>query len=275
MATTTDFLGLSLPEGGEGIKRIMFNGNFELIDNQAKDSAATLASAKNAADAAISYSKTLYVDSASGSDDNNGSETAPFLTFAKAMAEAKKYRACIINLAGGTYPTTAVIDIRGACAVRIFGLGTSDNPTILNGRFSVGVGAYLTIGAIKVIGETTTANGSVFVWEGGHVYMSDCTIAPTGGYGINANTNGSVYAANCTFDGSPTAIARTLGGSQITLRSCADKTGTSVLCQNVGRLELNGSSAITYRASGTGFVSVDNVQRYPIDLSTLTATTSE
>lgn len=266
---------MTLPGDLDPADNRILNGNFELIDNQAKNSATTLASAKNAADAAISYSKTLYVDSASGSDDNNGSETAPFLTFEKAMTEARKYRTCIINLAGGTYPTTAAIDIRGACAVRIFGLGTSDNPTILNGRFSVGVGAYLTIGAIKIIGETTTANGSVFVWEGGHVYMSDCTIAPTGGYGINANTTASVYASNCTFDGSPTAIARTLGGSQITLRSCADKTGTSALCQNVGRLELNGSSAITYRASGTGFVSVDNVQRYPIDLSTLTATTSE
>lgn len=275
MPEKTEFLGMTLPGDLEPADNRILNVNFDLIDNQAKDSAATLASAKNVADAAISYSKTLYVDSASGSDDNNGSETAPFLTFEKAMAEARKYRACIINLAGGTYPTTAAIDIRGACAVRIFGLGTSDNPTILNGRFSVGVGAYLTIGAIKIIGETTTANGSVFVWEGGHVYMLDCTIAPTGGYGINANTTGSVYAANCTFDGSPTAIARTLGGSQITLRSCTDKTGTSALCQNVGRLELNGSSAITYKASGTGFVSADNVQRYPIDLSTLTATTSE
>lgn len=275
MPEKTEFLGMTLPGDLDPADNRILNGNFELIDNQAKSIAATLASAKNAADAAISYSKTLHVDSTSGSDDNNGSETAPFLTLEKAMAEARKYRACIINLAGGTYPTTAAIDIRGACAVRIFGLGTSDNPTILNGRFSVGVGAYLTIGAIKIIGETTTANGSVFAWEGGHVYMSDCTIAPTSGYGINANTTASVYAANCTFDGSPTAIARTLGGSQITLRSCTDKTGTSALCQNVGRLELNGSSAITYRASGTGFVSVDNVQRYPVDLSTLPATTSE
>lgn len=47
MATTTDFLGLSLPEGGEGVRRIMINGNFEKIDAQfEKDAqaAATLGS---------------------------------------------------------------------------------------------------------------------------------------------------------------------------------------------------------------------------------------
>ena len=223
----------------------------------------------------IEFNKTIYVDSVNGDDSNAGTSTSKYKTIEKALKEAIKYRTCIINLADGTYDTSAALDIRGSVSLSI--RGSSADAVIINGRISAGRDAYVAFQNLTIQGEATTSNGAIFCWENAQIYTSGCNLIPTGGYCVYATTGGIVNLVSSTFGGTPTSTLRSQNGGTITAHGCTNNTGKSSSAVGSGRLYLNNCADMTYSNSTNGMVYVNGIQVLPtqdfIDDSGVTAGT--
>ena len=76
-----------------------------------------------------------YVNGATGSDSNNGSQTAPFKTIQKAMTTGRYQDQLIVHIAGGVYePAHALYSTQsGPYTMSLLGEGTEQNPVVIDG----------------------------------------------------------------------------------------------------------------------------------------------
>ena len=215
----------------------------------------------------INYSTTLYVNATSGVDTNNGkSSSTAFKTIEKAIDEAIKYRTCIIMISAGSYDVTgndtSVIDIRGSVALSIRGNDVSD--TIINGRFSIGRGAFVSLQNLTINSTTsTTSDGGIFAWENSRVICNPINITVSAGYCVQASTTSEVYLSGGTLSGTPTNALKVQSGAMITGHSVTNSTGKTSTSNNTGKLKLNSCTNMTYANSTNGEVWVDGEQVLP------------
>lgn len=210
------------------------------------------------------YSGSLYVDSVNGDDENSGASGSPFRTLEKAIQEAAKYRSCIVNLAEGTYGTAGVaMEIRGFSSISLRGAGIDS--TIIQGRFNIDRGGWVTFQNLTISGAPTTYNGCIYLYEGGQAYVYACKLNPSAGYCIQAASMGRAYLVNCNFSGTPSNIGRVYGSAILHFRTCeTDLTSNNkVLVQNGGELHLDGSPELSASQSGTGRLYIDGIQTAP------------
>lgn len=210
------------------------------------------------------YSTALYVDSVNGDNENSGARDNPLRTLEKAIQEAAKYRSCIVNLAEGTYGTAGVtMEIRGFSSISLRGAGIDS--TIIQGRFNIDRGGWVTFQDLTISGAPTTASGCIFLYEGGQAYVNACKFSPSAGYCVQASTLSRAYLINCNFSGTPSNIGRVYGSALLHFRTCETDliTNNKVLIQNAGELHLDGSPEISANQSGTGRLYIDGVQTAP------------
>lgn len=210
------------------------------------------------------YSSSLYVDSVNGDDENSGASGSPLRTLEKAIQEAAKRRSCIVNLAEGTYDTAGVaIEVRGFSSISLRGAGIDS--TIIQGRFNIDRGAWVTFQNLTISGAPTTANGCIYLYENGQTYINACKFSPSAGYCVHASSMSRAYFASCNFSGTPSNIGRVYGGALLHFRTCeTDLTSNNkVLVQNGGELHLDGSPELSATQSGTGRLYIDGVQTAP------------
>ena len=213
---------------------------------------------------AITGNMTLYVNGATGSDDNSGtSSSEAFATVEKAITEGCKYRSAIINIAAGEYTLAAgSIEIRGAYSLSIRGNGAES--TIINGRFSADRGAYVNFTNMTINSTNDSAsNGGVFGFEAAQIYLNSVTISASKGPCVNASSITAVYANSCTFVGTPSYTVRVASGARAVVRSCTGLSGKNARAEVSGELRLDQCTDMAYTNATQGIVFVDGLQVLP------------
>ncbi len=149
----------------------------------------------------------LYVNAETGSDEQDGSQSAPLKTLERALNLSKKYRYTGIYLTSGQTFTTGSFTpgwefyqiSNQVISIRSTGI---ENPAKINGELTIGTGAVCSLWGVIVTGMTHIANSNaiihnctldnLYIEENSNVSVLDSTIRGVLSYFSN------VRLAGCT-----------------------------------------------------------------------------
>lgn len=209
---------------------------------------------------------TVYVNSESGSDDNDGNtaDTA-FATLGKALSAVSYYKSTTINLAAGTY-TIPNKDITWICSY-ISLIGNSASDTVIKGNISLD-NSYLklsdvTLDCTDAEYANTSATAPLRALSGSKLYLENATVSTVMQYCISATTSSNVYCFKAAFAGCTSYAVLLTGDASATMYRCTDESGKGLQSSYGCRAYLAGCTDFNYKNGYYGLVYVDGQQVLP------------
>lgn len=208
----------------------------------------------------------IYVNAASGSDNNNGStaETA-FATLQKALSATAYYKSAVIYLAAGTYLIPEKeLSLTGSY-LTIIGNAAAD--TVIKGNFNLDHSylklANVTLGCTDAESANTAASAPIRVLSGGSIYLESAVVSTVTQFCISATTSSNVYCFKAAFSGCTTYAVQLTANVSATIYRCTDESGKGLNSSYGCRAYLINSPDFSYKSGLSGMVYVDGQQVLP------------
>ncbi len=223
-----------------------------------------------------SLSTKLYVNAASGSDSNNGlTSSTAFQTLAKAMEIAQTYGMAEIQLAAGEYQFADFVQHVYHGDVRITGAG-QDSTTLYAQVYANHANVEIGSLTLDTTHGTSLSAAALTVIHGGTGKLANVTITTASENGVYVGNMGYVFLYSVVINGSTQRMVYLTNDGQATLQSVSGTTESdrpNVMAGAASLVRIVTSPNLTYSTNYSGIVYVDGVQRSPVDLSAVTAST--
>lgn len=232
----------------------------------------------------LSNALTIYVNSTSGSDNDDGSQSTPYATLTKAISILPKLiqGAVTINVAEGSYEFPNIFGFSGYGNIVIIGAGTS---TIYTNAINIGYNSlsYIQIANAQFQYTPQSSESDKLYNNTGIIDLTGLTFLGTEGTPLTSplriSSSANVLVNNCTFNYFDTAIL-TISATRCVITNLTCNNGTSAIGIYNGAIvnlvnDIFGDTiAIADNLTGAGLIYPQGILRKPIELYNNTSGTS-
>lgn len=232
----------------------------------------------------LSNALTIYVNSTSGNDNNDGSQSTPYATLTKAISVLPKLiqGAVTINVSAGSYEFPNIFGFSGYGNIVIIGAGTS---TVYTNAINIGYNSlsYIQIANAQFQYTPQSSESDKLYNNTGIIDLNGLNFSGTERSPLTSplriSASANVLVTNCTFNYFDTAILA-ISATRCVITNLTCNNGTSAIGIYNGAIvnlvnDISGDTiAIADNLTGAGLIYPQGILRKPIELYNNTSGTS-